>query len=160
MSWSVKCYEVSKVLKCQRLSNGRRHFMANVIIKCQMFWQLLPSFEFFTIFGQFWHCLATFCILWQLVAIFADIFCHILTIFSNVCHVLEAFDNFGYFWQLLASLSLSWQILVSFRQLLAALTNFLLLLWICCTLCDFAWQCDLWLVLSCIHWWIFMIDSD
>ena len=93
---------MSKVLKCQRSSNGKCHLMAN-FIRCQMFWQLFGTFH------SFWHFLVqlleTFAIFWQhspSLGNFCNLFCNFWYLFhfwEFFWNLFQLFTTFCYCWE-------------------------------------------------------------
>ena len=101
------------------MSNCKRLFMENVI-KCQMFWQLLLSFEFSQFFANFGIVWLFFVSCGNFLHIFFGNFCHVLAILSNFCHVLAAFDNFGQIWLFFVTVGKFKPLLADFGIFLAA----------------------------------------
>ena len=122
-------FQISRSVKCHEVINFLSSFQELLVF----FAIICLLFGIFLYFCQFWHCLATFGILWQLFAIFLQLlpgFDSFEQFFAMFWQPLTILGKFGYFWQLLANLSFSGQILVYFWQ--PALINFGLLLWIFC----------------------------
>ena len=94
ISRSVKCHEVINFL------SSFQELLVFFAIFCQLLPFFLHLFGTFLYFCQFWHCLATFGILWQLFAIFLQL--------------LPGFDSFeqffAMFWQPLTILGKFWKI--------------------------------------------------
>ena len=111
-------FQISRSVKCHEVINFLSSFQ-ELLVFFAIFCQLLPFFLHlfgtFLYFCQFWHCLATFGILWQLFAIFLQLlpgFDSFEQFFAMFWQPLTILGKFGYFWQLLANLSFSGQILI------------------------------------------------
>ena len=93
-------FQISRSVKCHEVINFLSSFQELLVF----FAIICLLFGIFLYFCQFWHCLATFGILWQLFAIFLQLLPGFDSLLWAIFrHVLAAFDNSWKIWLFLAT---------------------------------------------------------